>query len=101
MEALGKALRSPRSGKLSNVKLTDLPESLRAIVGKLRIGQPSMPVRTQGGVLVLMVCEKRGGGPDPKLRRRIENLLKSQKAELIARRVLRNLRRTAFIDIRR
>ena len=47
-----------------------------------------------------MICGRRGDLGDDQIRKQVEIMLLEQRASLIARRLLRDLRRTAFVDIR-
>lgn len=89
------------SGDLGQLKLGELPADLRAIVGTLAVGTPSAPVVSNEGIRVLIVCERKS--PEeatlPK-REEVEQRLILQRLELRARRHLRDLRDTAFLDIR-
>ncbi len=99
MEALDKETGSALSGKLGRVKISALPSNLRTVVQGLRVFQASAPIRTKGGFIVLMVCEKQEQRKDNP-RKKIMNGLKNQQRTIISRRYLRDLRRSAFIDIR-
>lgn len=101
MERLGKEKGSKQSGRLTDIRLSALPENLRDAVQSVNIGEASKPIRTPGGFLVLMVCSKKGDGSNAAARKNIERMLTEKKAALVARRVLRDLRRSAFVDIRR
>ncbi len=88
---------SPGSGPLGQVALADLPPQLRATVADLPIGTPSEVIEVSGGLAVLVVCEREGGGID---RDRIERSLVDQRINRLAQRELQELRRNANIDIR-
>ncbi len=71
---------------------------MRDAVAGLDIGQPSQPVRVDGGIVVLMVCDRENSGIDRELIR--QNLVQ-ERLNMLARRHLRDLRRSAHVDIRR
>jgi peptidyl-prolyl cis-trans isomerase SurA len=100
LEKLGKELGSSRSGKLNNIKLSNLPANIRGAVEKLKPGQASQPIKAGGGIVVLMMCARRGDLGDEQVRKNVEFLLLQERASLVARRMLRDLRRAAFVDIR-
>ena len=100
MEKLGKELGSRRSGKLDNIKLSTLPPDIRGAVESLKAGQASRPIKAGGGIVVLMMCARRGDLGDEQVRKQVEFLLLQERASLVARRLLRDLRRAAFVDIR-
>ncbi len=100
-EALAKELRSPISADYGTVRLTELPANIRAAVGQLGVGQASEPVRTPTGFLALMVCERRNSPTvSAEQREDIRRRLVAQKLEGHARRLLRDLRRAAFVEVR-
>lgn len=100
--------RAPRgSGDLGRVRIADLPTELREVVGRLDVGIPSPPLPLRGGIGVLMVCQRDVPPPAPiavepvlPSREEIAESLTRQKLENVARRYLRDLRRTAFVDVR-
>jgi peptidyl-prolyl cis-trans isomerase SurA len=100
MEALAKELAMPMSGSLGKLKTSALPAAVQAAVRDLEIGRPSGPVRTEGGVVVLMVCDRQGQDAQQNHRQQIERMITMQRLDAGAQRYLRDLRRAAFIDIR-
>lgn len=101
MEAAGKKLASPQSGRLSAIKLSSLPPAIRDEVAKLPDRQASKPIQIGDGVMVLMVCERTGEKNNEDVRNQIRNMLGAERAELLSRRQMRDLYRSAFVDIRR
>jgi len=82
-------------------KLNEMAPELRHVLGGLAIGQASEPLPAPNGVMVFMVCERheaKGAAPPP--RDEVERMLQADKLEEFARRLLRDLRQTAFVDIR-
>jgi len=97
---LGEKLGAPRSGKLNDIKLTSLPANLRKIVSTSKLNVASDPIKIGGGVVVLMVCGRKGELAEEQASHQVEIMLIEQQAQLIARRLLRDLQRAAFVDIR-
>jgi peptidyl-prolyl cis-trans isomerase SurA len=97
VDALAKEIGSPGSGDLGTVKLDDLPDGLRQLVGNLPIGQPSQPVQVSGGISLITVCQREGGEV---ARQQIRDRLLNQRLSRLSRRYLRDLRRAANLDIR-
>ena len=91
---------SPLSGDLGKVKLSRLPVSLRGVVETLPIGKASKPQRREGGVVVFMVCGREGEKPAAKERAQIKRILVNERLTNAARRYLRDLHRSAFVDVR-
>ena len=100
MERIAGELGTPMSGSLGQLTESSLPPTLQNVVRGLEIGHASEPVRTDVGIVVLMICQREGGEIDETIRERIENLLVMQRMDIAARRYLRDLRRAAFIDVR-
>ena len=100
MENLEKEIGTVRSGKLQNIKLSNLAPSIRKAAQDLDVGKASAPIRTSGGVIILMVCHRTFDKDETKFRLRVATDLSRQRAELISRRELMELRRSAFIEIR-
>lgn len=101
MDRIGKEKGAKQSGRLSNIKASALPENLRNAVLSNEVGKASKPIRTPAGYVVLMACSKSGDNSNQAVRQKIEQDLLEKKASLFARRLLRDLRRSAFVDIRR
>lgn len=100
MESLAKELATPLSGSLGKMKTANLPTALQDAIRPLAIGQASQPIRTDNGVIVLMVCARQGQDTEQAQRQHIERMLLMQRLDAAAQRYLRDLRRAAFVDIR-
>ncbi len=102
---LAKQSASPLSGKLGTFRLDQLSEQLRTTVGTLPVNKASAPVRNADGIVVVMVCDRKtpkARVADPAERRkRIKNQLAGERINLAAEQYLRNLRRSAIVDVRR
>ncbi|MBN08235.1 MAG: hypothetical protein CMM45_10430 [Rhodospirillaceae bacterium] len=100
MDILGKESGLSGSGKISNVKLSSIAPNLRQLAQELEINQASAPIRTEAGLVVIMVCSRESSMNEAIIRQRIAASLSERKAELISRRLLRDLRQSAFVDVR-
>ncbi|HIM20166.1 MAG TPA: hypothetical protein EYM28_06145 [Rhodospirillales bacterium] len=100
MEALEKEIGIPKTGKILGVKLSNLLPSIRKATQNLDIGKASNPIRSKAGILILMVCSRTFDEDEEKARRRVAQYISQRRAELISRRELQNLRRSAFIETR-
>ena len=100
LEERGKELGAPQSGRLSNVDLSSLEAQIRGAIENLHTGQASQPIRSGGGMVLLMVCDRQNSSSEGEIRQRVAAELGRERAELISRRMLRNLWRQAVIDIR-
>jgi len=85
---------------LGEVPLSRLPDAMRQVVSALPDGQVSSPLRVSDGVAVMMVCSRQDTGGDGVDRDQIRGNLAEQKIDMMQRRLLRDLRGNAYIDIR-
>lgn len=104
LDRASKQIGSPMSGNLGNIQTDSLAPQQRTLVRALPVMTPSQPLRTEDGVIVLMVCrrdEVKSETPsEAGIRDRISNRLVDERLDLAARQFLRDLRRNAFVDIR-
>ena len=73
---------------------------MRNVVLGLAVGKPSDPIVQKNGVGIIMVCDKAAPSAAPTTREEVAEQLMRQRAETLARRYLRDLRRAAFVDVR-
>lgn len=89
---------SPQPATPATFKLKDLNAELRTLAAQLDVDQASAPIRVPSGVQVLMICDRQEDiGPDRDVIRRT---LKRERIDMLSRRYLRDLRRSAFVDLR-
>lgn len=100
MESLARELATPMSGSLGKLKTSALPAVVQNAIRDLEVGRPSGPVRTESGLVVLMVCDRQGQNAEQDQRQQIERMITMQRLDAGAQRYLRDMRRAAFIDIR-
>ena len=104
LDVIGKDISPELSGNLGNIKISSLAPQQRNMVRGLPVLKASQPLRTANGVTILMVCKR----TEPKKtelsleaqRERIADRLIGERLSLSARQYLRDLRRSAFVDIR-
>jgi len=124
-EAKAKATGVPESGDMGTLRVKDLPPGLQQLAVGIPLGQPSPVLMSPGAAVILIVCKrdvpliqpppeaqpKPAAAPPPptttpikeaKLppREEVERDLVNERADLLSRRYLRDLRRTAFIEVR-
>lgn len=80
--------------------LSQLPPAMQQIVSGLSVSQVSEPFATDEGIRLFMLCERTEAGPRLADREETQARLMQEKLELEAQKILRNLRREAFIEIR-
>jgi len=100
LEAVGREAGSPLSGGLGSVDVNALPPDLRRVIRPLNAGEASPPVRSGNGIAVLMVCDREERDTSEEGRKRVEQQLRAERLAAASRRYLRDLRRTAFVDVR-
>ena len=92
-----KASRLSSEGKLSASQIA--PE-MRKVIETMPIGQVSQPIVQKNGVGVIMVCGKTAGSTGGISRDDVAETILRQRFDTLARRYLRDLRRTAYVDVR-
>ena len=102
MTTLAKETGSALSGSLGTLKLSKLPTQFRSVARDLPVGRASQPIRSGEGVVVLMVCAREEAEKLTVVdeRKKIEDMLMQKRLEMMARQYLRDLRRSAFVDVR-
>ncbi len=118
IDQLAQSLGLPQSGSMGTVKASDLAAPLRSVIMPLKAGRTTPPLNRGDAVVVLMVCarqdppvqmveeEIREPAPvvaapsGPPSRDAITNRIEDEKLDMEARRLMRDLRRSAFLDIR-
>lgn len=98
--AKAKELGVTANPDLGDVLLSRLPDALRQVASALPDGQASTPIRGPDGVAVMMICSRQDAGGDGVDRDQIRSGLAEQKLDMMQRRLLRDLRGNAYIDIR-
>jgi peptidyl-prolyl cis-trans isomerase SurA len=99
---IGKEKGSAQLSSEGRLRVDQVTPAMRNIVLGLEVGQTSPPIVQKNGVGVVMMCEK--AAPPSALtvpsRDEIAETLMRQRLETLARRYMRDLRRTAFVDVR-
>lgn len=90
-----------RASNIGRVKIGDLAAPLQPPLMGLQPGQISQPLRGPGGLMLLMVCDRETEEIGLPSRDQVKQRLFREKLDRLARRYLRDLRRAAFLDIRR
>ncbi len=101
MRQAAQGIDAPQSGDIRSIGLDRLPPTIRDAVAPLRIGETTEPIRVAEGLLLATLCSRTeddtAGLPS---REQITNRLGNQRFDLLVQRYMRDLRRTAFVDIR-
>ncbi len=87
---------------LGELAVGQLADRFRPAVATLAKGETSEPVRSEVGLHVFIVCDRKDAPNNSKLptREQIENRLYNQQLSMLARRYLRDLRRDSAIEMR-
>ncbi len=86
--------------KLDDTELAALPAWLAATVQSLQVGQASDPVSIEGGAAMVVLCGRTQPTTGLPTRDQVLSQIGTERLELQARRLMRDLRREATIDIR-
>jgi peptidyl-prolyl cis-trans isomerase SurA len=99
---IGKEKGSAQLSSEGHLRVDQIAPGMRNIVLGLQVGQPSQPIVQKNGVGVIMVCEKTAGHTAVTVPSRddVFETLMRQRLDTLARRYMRDLRRTAFVDVR-
>jgi peptidyl-prolyl cis-trans isomerase SurA len=88
------------SRTLGPIDAHQLPPEVQRVILSLAAGESTPPVRVAEGFLVLMVCDRNLEDASTQQRSAVERRLRDQRLSAIARRHLRDLRRSALLDVR-
>ena len=98
VETVAAKYEAPGSGSLGTLRMGDLPESFRQAVAPLTINETSQPVRASRAGHIFTLCAKQeAAGLN---RNEIRQGILARRAELMAQRYIRELRRDATIEFR-
>ena len=98
---IGSKTGSALSGALGVIKTSNLPQAIAQAVQDLPDNTASQPILVEGGVIMLMVCERKSDGNGiSQIRDRIRATLSNRRLGTAADKYLNDLRREAFVDIR-
>ncbi len=97
----GRSVDAVGMDKLVSLRAGEANAELRRHLMTQKIGQPSEPIRTSQGYFILIVCKRVDPGSALPKAKMIEERLRGARLDLMAQRYIRDLRRNAYIDIRR
>lgn len=92
--------KAPQLSSQGDLRINQIAPTMRSMVLGLGVGQPSQPILQKNGVGVIMVCQKTDPKPTAITRDEVADSLMRDRLDMLARRYLRDLRRTAFVDVR-
>ncbi|MEW5727379.1 MAG: peptidylprolyl isomerase [Pseudomonadota bacterium] len=101
LDEVARRIGAPAPVRQPPVRVGELKSDLIPVVAALRPGEPAQPVITEEGITVTMVCRREDAAtvqlPSPQTVRR---MIEDERVDMLARRYLRDLRRSAFVDVR-
>ena len=100
LQTLVKGDKSIQLREVKKAHVSELIPQLKSLLLGLSVNQPSEPVLSDLGFVMFMVCAKEDINPDNLSTQEVQGRLFEQKLTHLAQRELRNLRRSAHIDIR-
>lgn len=98
VETAAEQIQVQGSGSLGTLRLADMPEAFRRAVEPLKVNESSQPVTSSRAVHVFTLCAREeASGID---RNQVRQSILVRRAELMAQRYIRELRRDATIEFR-
>ena len=93
--------RAPELSSEGKLAASQIAPEMRKVIETMPTGQVSQPIVQKNGVGVIMICSKSTGSSPGKLSRDdVAETILRQRIDTLSRRYMRDLRRTAYVDIR-
>jgi len=99
LESAGREMGARVSQRLADLKIPDLAPAMRDAITGLSESQASRPIENERDVAVVMVCERKRDTGLPS-DAEVINKLAGEKLNLLAQRYMRDIRNSAFLDVR-
>jgi peptidyl-prolyl cis-trans isomerase SurA len=100
MKRIGQERAPQTSGEIHDAKMGGLDPAFQKLLVSLEVGQATKPVNIGSGAAVFMVCERKQPPSEIPTRDQLVDNLTRTRLDTLARRYLRDLRRTAYVDMR-
>ena len=100
MRRIGKERAPQTSGEMRDVKIGSLPAEFQTLLASMQLSQASKPLQFHDGFGVVMLCERKEAPSPIPTRDQLSDTLTRQRLDTLSRRYLRDLRRTAYVDLR-
>lgn len=100
MERIGRERAPQSSGAMRDVKIGGLAKAFQELLASLPEGQASKPLNLGNGAAVVMLCSRKKPPSEIPTREQLVDTLTRQRLDSLARRYLRDIRRTAYVDMR-
>ncbi|NIO03321.1 MAG: hypothetical protein GTN74_01550 [Proteobacteria bacterium] len=97
-----KDLPGAKGGDLGYFKKGELVPALDRMAFRLRVGQVGEPIRTQEGIILIKVTDRKGGSPIPldQIKKKVERDYQNSQTEQLYRQWIRKLRERSFIEVK-
>jgi peptidyl-prolyl cis-trans isomerase SurA len=93
--------KAPQLSSQGKLAASQIAPEMRKVIDTMPIGQVSQPIVQKNGVGVIMICGKStGANPSGVSREAVAETLFRQRLDTLSRRYMRDLRRTAYVDVR-
>jgi peptidyl-prolyl cis-trans isomerase SurA len=93
--------KAPQLSSEGKLAASQIAPEMRKVIEAMPTGQVSQPIVQKNGVGVIMICSKStGASPTAVSRDEVAETLVRQRLDTMSRRYMRDLRRTAYVDVR-
>jgi peptidyl-prolyl cis-trans isomerase SurA len=92
--------KAPQLSSQGKLSASQIAAEMRKLIEAMPVGQVSQPIVQKNGVGVIMVCGKSNSGGAGMSREDIGESILRQRFDTLARRYLRDLRRSSYVDVR-
>ena len=93
--------KAPQLSSQGKLAASQIAPEMRKVIEAMPTGQVSQPIVQKNGVGVIMICGKTTGtSPTGVTREEVAETLVRQRVDTLSRRYMRDLRRTAYVDVR-
>ena len=92
--------KAPQLSSEGKMAASQIAPEMRKTIEVMPIGQVSQPIVQKNGVGVIMVCGKSDSATVKLTRDEVTESLVRQRLDTLSRRYMRDLRRTAYVDVR-
>ena len=100
MRDVSATITSPEKGDRKAVKLSSLPVEIRKSVAVLEKDETSEPIPVEKGIFLVTICDRNDDDAGLPSRQEIRQRLGDRRLNMLVQRYMRELRRTAFVDVR-
>lgn len=101
LEAMGRSVGASQAGPLGVRRVGELDPAIRQAIDGLPDNRAAFPIDTPDGLQIVMVCSRE---QEMKItlpsRDAVRRLIEAERMDMLSRRYLRDLRRSAYVDIR-